>query len=158
MPKATAAKKTVKKTETKKAKVKKGTKKTAQSSANGKIVEHGFERKQDLPWNDKKVKIFRALKQMRATTAMSARGTDDVAKKAGVTGKDVRHYCYHARAAKLCGIADREEIRGYAFYLTATGAKVDLVKALKEQNDKKKKKAIKGDASMQSLKNAMNLK
>lgn len=101
-----------------------------------KEAEHGTERKSDLPWCDKKVAVFKALKALNAVNAASARPTDVIAKKANVKPRDVRHYCYHAKAAQLVSIADLEEHPGWCFYLTAKGQKVDPVAALKEQNAK----------------------
>lgn len=98
---------------------------------------HGTERDHDLPWNDKKVAIFKALKSLKAIGATSAVSGSAVAEKANVSGRDVRHYSYHAKAAGLIGLADIEDVHGYAYYLTAKGAKLDPVTELKAQNKDK---------------------
>lgn len=89
----------------------------------GDAKEYGVKRSHDLPWDNKKARIFRALKKLGATRSTNACSTQDVAAKAEVTSQDVRHYCYHAMAAQLVGIVKQEGIRGYAFHLTAKGAK-----------------------------------
>lgn len=100
----------------------------------------GFERASDVPWNEKKVAVFKALKQLGATKGpTSARSAVQVADKAGVSQRDVRHYCYHARAAGLVEVAEAEGVRGYSFYLTARGAKVNPVKELAQQKAGKEK-------------------
>lgn len=98
---------------------------------------YGAERSHDLPWNDKKVAIFKALKTLKATSASAAKSAGEIAEKADVSNRDVRHYVYHAKAAGLTDIAAQEEEsvgRGYRFYLTAKGAALDPAKELKEQN------------------------
>lgn len=99
---------------------------------------YGIERSHDLPWNEKKVAIFKALKSLRATNAGSARPAKDIAEKAGLKDKDgnpdtmtVRHYCYHAKAAGLISVNETEAVRGYTFALTKKGAEIDPVKELK---------------------------
>jgi len=138
-PKAKAkAKATAKKTaaKAKKATAPKTAKKTAKQPAtpadNGQ-AQYGVDRSHDLPWNNKKVAVFKALKSLRATSATDARSAKDVAEKASVTARDVRHYCYHAKAAGLTGVAELDGMHGYGFYLTAKGRNVDPAKALKEQ-------------------------
>jgi predicted transcriptional regulator len=98
-----------------------------------KAAGHGIEREHDLPWNDKKVAIFKALKALGATSAASAKSASEVAKKAGVTERDVRHYTYHAKAAGLTGVVSVEGARGYAYHLTAKGAKLNPATKLKAQ-------------------------
>ena len=100
--------------------------------------DYGIERKKDLPWNDKKVSIFRALKALKATNASGAVTAKRVAEKAGVDPTEVRHYCYHARVSGLCDVAIQEGVKGYSFYLTAKGASIDPVKELKAQEAAKK--------------------
>lgn len=105
--------------------------------------EFGVERSKDLPWNDKKVAVFKALKQLRAYDANSSRTAQEVVDKSGgdLTGRDVRHYSYHAKAAGLIEVAVREEGgRSYGFYLTRKGQEVDPAKALKEQQKAKETK------------------
>lgn len=99
---------------------------------------YGIERSHDLPWNEKKVAIFKALKSLRATNAGSARPAKDIAEKAGLKDKDgnpdtmtVRHYCYHAKAAGLISVNETEAVRGYTFALTKKGAEIDPVKEFK---------------------------
>jgi hypothetical protein len=100
-------------------------------------AEHGTERANDLPWCAKKVAIFKALKALKAFGSTSAAGTQAVAEKANVSARDVRHYCYHAKASGLVGIAEVEDIRGYGFYLTAKGQKVDPAAELKAKQQAK---------------------
>lgn len=93
----------------------------------------GIERDHDLPWNDKKVAIIKALKSLKAFGASSAVSAQDIAKQAKVTNRDVRHYCYHAKVSGLTGVAKTEDVRGYSFHLTAKGAKCDPVAEAKSQ-------------------------
>lgn len=110
----------------------KGTKKAASTKAKAKPStnghgESGVERSKDLPWNGKKVAVFKALKAFGCTSMDTARSAADLANKANVTNRDVRHYCYHAKAAGLVAVASNVEgISGYAFYLTTKGKAVDL--------------------------------
>lgn len=97
---------------------------------------YGVDRDHDLPWNEKKVAVFKALKALKATEPDGSRSAAEVAEKANVTQRDVRHYCYHAKAAGLVGVTDTPiasagDNRGYGFYLTAKGTKVDPAKELK---------------------------
>lgn len=117
---------------------KKEAKKKATATATA--VECGIEREKDLPWNEKKVAVFKALKQLKAVGATNAQGAVAVAEKAGLTTRDVRHYCYHAQASGLTGMSNVEDVRGYAFYLTAKGVKVDPAALLKAREDSKKNK------------------
>jgi len=91
-------------------------------SASKTKAEYGRVRSHDLPWNDKKVSVFKALKALRAVGVTNARSAADIAKKANLTERDVRHYVYHAASANLAGIATHEDFRGYVYYLTAKGA------------------------------------
>jgi hypothetical protein len=120
-----AAKKTAKATKkpAKKTTTAKKVKKTTKASSNGEKVT-GTVRSHDLAWGTRKVAIFKALKSLRATGVTTARSAKDVAAKAEVTTKDVRHYSYHAASVGLIGLCEREDIRGYGFYLTAKGAKI----------------------------------
>lgn len=93
----------------------------------------GTERTWDLPWCDKKVAIIKALKALKATTPSDALSSTEVAAKAGVSQRDVRHYCYHAAAGDLVGITKVEGKPGHCFYLTKRGASVDPIKELKAQ-------------------------
>jgi hypothetical protein len=114
----------------------------ATKPANGaaKKGEHGVERSKDLRWCDKKVAIFKALKALKATSQANARGSKEVADKAGVTERDVRHYVYHAMVSGHTGISRQEGKAGYLFYLTAKGAKLDPAQELKAQEAAKSAK------------------
>lgn len=122
-PKAVAAptKKAAKKAPVKKA--------AAAKAAPADVVkQYGVDRDHDLPWNEKKVAVFKALKALKALGAAGAVSAQVVAEKADVSARDVRHYCYHAKAAGLVDVVTMEDVRGYAFCLTKEGAKVDLAK------------------------------
>ena len=113
--------------------VKKVAKKEVKASPKSKAVvakpkpgQFGVERDHDLPWHAKKIAIFKALKALGATSASDARSAQDVAGKAKVSARDVRHYCYHAKTSGLTGIAELENVRGYGFYLTAKGVKAEV--------------------------------
>ncbi len=118
------------------AKKKKTTKKSTKKTTKKSTSESGFERSNDLAWTDKKVAIFKALKVLGCRNPGTSCSANNVATRAKVTARDVRHYCYHAKAGGLCDLADVEGIRGYGFYLTAKGFKVDPVKAFKAQKSK----------------------
>lgn len=99
---------------------------------------YGINRDRDLPWSDKKVAIFKALKTLKAVDAYSARSAKDIAVKAGLVDKagapdtmTVRHYCYHAKAAGLVSVNQTEEVRGYSFALTKKGLSINPVEELK---------------------------
>ncbi len=119
------------------------TKKTETTQSNGtaeKVAESGITRSHDLPWHAKKVAIFKALKKLGAIGKGSAVSADAIAAEAKVTNRDVRHYCYHAMCSGLTGVySESEAFRGYGFYLTAKGAKVDPVAALKAQEAAREK-------------------
>jgi hypothetical protein len=114
-------------------------KKTSKPAKEG---QHGIERDHDLPWNDKKVALFKALKSLKAVGgATNAKGAKEIAEKAGINGKDVRHYGYHAKAGGLVDVhVGIEGIHGHGFTLTAKGAKLDPAKELKEQEAAKASK------------------
>lgn len=102
-----------------------------------KEAQFGVDRKADLPWNEKKVCLFKTLKKTGSATAAT------IAEKSGgkLTARDVRHYGYHAKAAGLVKIDQLEdEGNHYYFQLTAAGAKVDPDAALKAQLDARKSK------------------
>lgn len=132
-PTAPAATKTGKKNGNKKA-TKPGKAKAPKAADSNGSGRHGVDRDHDLPWSDKKVAIFKAMKKMGAVGATNSKSATDIAEKAQVTSRDVRHYCYHAKAAGLVGVHEMAEIRGYGFALTAKGEKVDPVAELKKQN------------------------
>ena len=135
--KATTTKKAVKKAPAKKKGVKATKKATAAKKAPAGDAQYGVERDHDLPWNEKKVAVFKALKGLKATTAETACSALKVAEKANVTARDVRHYCYHAMASGLVNVADMQGVKGYAFYLTAKGVKVDPAAELKARKASK---------------------
>lgn len=95
--------------------------------------EYGAEKTHDVPWNEKKVKVLKTLKKLGATSPTSARSSAEVAKASGLSPRDVRHYCYHAKVSGLTGLAVSEDIAGYGFYLTGKGAKTDFDSELKKQ-------------------------
>jgi len=101
------------------------------------IAEYGAERSHDLPWHNKKVAIFKALKALKATSPTQAVSATEVSTKANVTQRDVRHYCYHAKVSGYIGLTSSEAIRGYGFYLTTKGLAIDPVKAQKEEQKTK---------------------
>jgi len=96
-------------------------------------TEYGIKKSRDVPWNDTKVKVFKALKALGAKNALKAATTRQVAEKGDVTDRNVRHYCYHARVSGLVEIAQLDGERAFAFYLTAKGLKVNPDKDLKAQ-------------------------
>jgi hypothetical protein len=98
---------------------------------------HGVERAKDVAWTEKKVAVFKALKALKAVNADAAvTATQLITKDANLTGRDVRHYCYHAKAAGLTGIVKLEGQAGYGFYLTKSGLAVDPAKELKARHQK----------------------
>jgi len=111
----------------------------AKPSANG-TAEYGAEKTKDVPWSAKKAAVFKALRKLGAVGAGAARGSSEVAAAGnGITAKDVRHYCYHAKVSGLTGLSDAAEGGGYGFYLTAKGAKVDPDAELKKAKSEKSK-------------------
>lgn len=99
--------------------------------------ESGMDRSHDVPWSDKKVTVFKALKQCKAIGATNAVSAVKLAEKSGLVARDIRHYCYHAKAAGLVGVATIEDIRGYGFYLTAKGAAINPTEAQKAEQKAK---------------------
>ncbi len=129
---------TKKKPTKKKVATKKATKKAAPKKAAAPV--HGIVRDHDLPWNEKKVMVFKALRNSKLS---GGEGTSaDLIKLSGdkLTPRDVRHYCYHAKAAGLVNVKEPAEGNGYLFSLTAAGRKVDPDKAFKDQKEAKKAK------------------
>jgi hypothetical protein len=94
-------------------------------------AEYGVERSKDLPWNEKKVAVFKALRNPKLN---GGEGTAKEVAELGtnLTPRDVRHYCYHAKAA---GLVKVENVDGnkYHFSLTAKGKAIDPDTALAEQ-------------------------
>lgn len=135
--KKATAKKAVAKAEVKapKATKKSAPKEVKEASDN----EFGVARSHDLPWGDKKVSVFKALKQLKAFDLDSAKSAAEIAEKSGVTKRDVRHYCYHAHA-KVSGLVDVhnvEGVSGYSFSLTKKGQAIDPVAEFKKQEQAK---------------------
>jgi len=131
--KATAAKKTTTKAKRARTAKKGATKAKATKTTKATKGAYGIERDHDLPWGETKVVVFKALRALGAKGATNARSAQEIAEKAGVTPRDVRHYCYHGRAGGLTDVAEIEGMRGYGFYLTAKGAKVNPDKEAKAQ-------------------------
>jgi hypothetical protein len=99
--------------------------------------ESGIVRFKDLPWNGKKVALFKALKELKATSparAVSAKVVMD--HNPDLSGRDVRHYSYHAKAAGLIEIEKVEKVPGYSFYLTEAGVAINPDKELSKQRSK----------------------
>lgn len=111
-------------------------------------VEYGMEKSKDLPMCEKKAKILKAIKKLGEADSSA------ICKATGLTGRDVRHYAYHAKAGGLVEInqyeRDEEKDFGgtnkYYFKLTAAGKKLDVDKELAAVAAKKsEKKAPKAD-------------
>ena len=100
------------------------------SEATATKAEFGIERSKDLPWNEKKITVFKALKSLKAVGVKQAVSVGAVAQKAGLSARDVRHYVYHAKAAGLTGVGTSEEVKGHTVYLTTKGDKIDLSKVM----------------------------
>lgn len=137
------------------AKAKKASKKAAKKAPAAKKaakkaagdVKYGHERDKDLPWSEKKVQVFKALRSPKLKEG-AGKTADLVAVSNGkLTARDVRHYCYHAKAAGLVKIEEVAEGDGTGFYfsLTAKGKAIDPDKAFKDQQEARKAaKAPKG--------------
>lgn len=124
----------VKANKAKKAKGKKPAKKVAKKTSGTAPAEYGAVKAHDVPWNEKKVTVFKALKGLRATSRQTAVGSAAIAEKGGsITERDARHYCYHAHAAGLVDFVEVEGTRGYQFYLTVKGQKLDPSAEFKAQ-------------------------
>lgn len=86
------------------------------------VLAKGTYRAFDVPWNDKKIAIFRAMTKLGATnTAGNAAPGNTIAAEANVSNRDVRHYCYHGAADNLVKVVQQEGVRGYCFVLTKKG-------------------------------------
>lgn len=85
----------------------------------------GVEREHDLPWGATKIAVFRTLKALGARTRETAvSGKHVIAKANGeVSARDVRHYCYHAKADGLSQVhpSPADGSHGYGFSITAKG-------------------------------------
>lgn len=79
------------------------------------IKEYGSTRTQDVPWDKKKAAVLGALKKLGkpATTA-------EAVAVAETTPREIRHYCYHAAAAKLVTVIKTKGKQ--TFELTPAGA------------------------------------
>lgn len=118
----------------------------AEAKKSDKPAEFGVERKKDLPWSDKKVSVLNGLKKLKAFNEQSAKGASEVAEAGGVTTRDVRHYCYHAKAGGLVEVYEAVEGSvGYRFALTAEGRKLDFDKELAKQAKAREEKKSKKD-------------
>ena len=91
----------------------------------------GIHRDHDVKWNAKKVKVFKTMKTLDAVLVRGATPSSEIAKKSGLTERDVRHYVYHAMAAGLAGVSEKADGAGHAYFLTAKGNAVDLSSVLK---------------------------
>jgi len=79
--------------------------------------------------NEKRVKIVKAMRALRATTTASGRTATEIAAKAGVTPQDAKHYLYKEQALPKKGyvkIAKHEGSPLLVYYLTASGSKVEM--------------------------------
>lgn len=117
-------------------KIEKNTKKTEV------VAESGVERSHDLPWNEKKVLVFKLLKSSKLPGGSgSAKQLVDLS-NGKLTGRDVRHYCYHAKAGGLVKVEEAAEGQGtgYVFSLTAAGRKIEPEQAFKSQQEARKSK------------------
>lgn len=103
---------------------------------------YGMDRTKDLPMSEKKAKLLKTLKKLGEADSKH------LADAAGLSGRDVRHYGYHARAGGLIEINqyEHDEATGfgggnkYYFKLTAAGKKLDIDKELAAVNAKKAEK------------------
>lgn len=95
----------------------------------------GIERDADLPWCDKKVALFKALKALKAVSEGTAKTATEIVEKTGdvLDTRFARHYAYHAKSAGLIEVVKVEGVSGYSFYLTAAGAKLNPDAELKAQ-------------------------
>ena len=108
-------------------------------------AESGVERSKDLPWSEKKVALFKALKHPKLNGGIGTAEQLVKLSNGKLTGRDVRHYAYHAKAGGLVKVeeAGEGEGRGYVFSLTAKGRAVDGEALLKERNAARKAKSKK---------------
>ncbi len=105
---------------------------------------YGRERNRDLPWNAKKVALFKALRKLGAFTILGGVGSKKLSKASGLSERHVRHYSYHASAAGLIALGEMEDVSGYIYYLTKKGQKIDPdLELVKQQERRAKAKAAK---------------
>lgn len=90
--------------------------------------EYGLVRRADLPWDQRKLTLFRALRSLKATSPATAATTSQLVDESGLSAQHVRHYCYHAIAGNLCQMEKEAGTAGYKFYLTKEGQKINLDK------------------------------
>ena len=81
----------------------------------------GVYRDRDVKWNEKKAKVLKALVALRATNFSTCLDSGTIAKKAGLTPRQVRHYGYHAASAGLVTVHEVVDQRGYGFSITKKG-------------------------------------
>jgi hypothetical protein len=80
----------------------------------------------DLTVDQKRVAVLKALKQMGATGATTAKSKLQVAAKSGLSGFDVYGICYHKNQLAVEGLikqAEHQDVRGLCYYVTAKGLK-----------------------------------
>lgn len=128
---------------------KKDSKKPAAKKAVERNAEYGMEKSKDLPMCEKKALVLKAIRKLGEAD------TQTICKATGLSGRDVRHYAYHAKAGGLVDVKqyerDEEKDFGgsnkYYFSLTTAGKKMDVEKELAALAAKKaeKKKAPKAD-------------
>lgn len=88
-------------------------------------TDKGTVRSADVPWNDKKVMVFKTLLEIGAHSANSGKTSKEViTANPKLTSRDVRHYSYHAAAVGLIGFGKIEGKVGYVYFLTAKGVKL----------------------------------
>lgn len=103
------------------------------------LDEKGIDRSRDLPFNATKVSIFRALMTCGAVSKQDAQPSALIAQTAGVNPKWVRHYCYHGQVSGHTGIVQNSDGKGYLYYLTKKGQRIDLDAKLAERQSKRKR-------------------
>ena len=99
----------------------------------------GVKREHDLPWSAKKVAVFKALRSPKLKGGEGS-AAELIKVNPKLTGRDIRHYCYHGAAGGLVAVVPHEEgeANGYRFKLTAKGRTIDPDKALAEQQANRK--------------------
>lgn len=76
-------------------------------------------------FNPTKLAVYSILKKLKATKSGAALTVNQIsaANSDDISPADARLYCSWGAKRKLMGIADLEDVRGNAFYLTAAGVK-----------------------------------
>lgn len=116
--KKVAAKKATKKATTKKAPAAKVPAETAKKSDD--VMAKLWE-------NEKRTKIFKALKSLKATDAIRSRTADVIAERAGVDILDVKFYCYKTEKLAKLGLVDSARLEGSRvlnYFITKKGASI----------------------------------